>query len=302
MVSESRNQDVIDALLGGPTPVILTHFPFRIVGEAGDNAHIVPPGSHTLGEASCVGCIARRFGCVVESENHNVELGFVHRCNNSGRTGAVDVRGVTMDQTSSGMRSTSNMRVLDLSMAPGERLAWDRPPAVIYLWAIFELLFIYNPWQISSSLRVKILRLFGAEIGSGVIFRPRTRVKFPWKLHIADRCWIGEGVWLHNQDHIFVGADAVISQEAFLTTGSHAVRKDMGLITSPITVHAGAWITARCVVLGGASIGTSAIVTPNTVVRTGTVIPDGAVFGQPDAEVVGNRFSTKSQPQSKGDV
>lgn len=204
-----------------------------------------------------------------------------------------------MEQASSGGRSTSSVPILNLSEAPGERLAWDRPRVVVYLWAIIELLFVYNPWQISSSMRVRILRLFGANIGSDVIFRPRTRVKFPWKLHIGDRCWIGEGVWLHNQDDIFVGADAVISQDAFLTTGSHAVRKDMGLITSPISIHSGAWITARCIVLGGATIGTSAIVTPNTVVRAGAVIPDGVVFGQPDAEILGSRFSPKSESESK---
>ena len=80
--------------------------------------------------------------------------------------------------------------VINLAEAPGERATWDRPRAVVYLWAIFELIFVTNPWQISSGLRVRVLRLFGAEIGSGVVFRPRTRVKFPWKLHVGDRSWI----------------------------------------------------------------------------------------------------------------
>ena len=84
--------------------------------------------------------------------------------------------------------------VIDLSQAPGERAAWDRPAWVVYLWGICELLLVTNPWQISSGLRIRVLRAFGAEIGEGVIFRPRTRVKFPWKLHIGDRSWIGEGV------------------------------------------------------------------------------------------------------------
>ena len=83
-----------------------------------------------------------------------------------------------------------------------------------------------NPWQISSVLRIRVLRAFGAEIGNGVILRPRTRVKFPWKLHIGDRSWIGEGVWFHNQDHIYIGHDVVISQETFATTGSHGYRRD----------------------------------------------------------------------------
>lgn len=184
--------------------------------------------------------------------------------------------------------------VIDLSKAPGERTAWDRPKLMVYFWAIAELLFITNPLQISSKVRVRVLRLFGAEIGNDVIFRPRTRVKFPWKLHIGDRCWIGEGVWFHNQNHITIGSDAVISQETFLTTGSHAVREDMGLITRPIEIGDGAWLTTRCIVLGGVSVGRSAIVTPNTVIRAGKVIPAGVVFGQADGQVLGQRFRDKS--------
>ncbi|PJJ55554.1 acetyltransferase [Compostimonas suwonensis] len=178
--------------------------------------------------------------------------------------------------------------IVSLKNAPGERAAWDRPRGVVYLWAIIELLFVTNAWQISSSLRVRMLRLFGAEIGSGVTFRPRTRVKFPWKLHIGDDCWIGEGVWFHNQDHIWVGRDVVLSQETMLTTGSHAHRTDMALITKPIRIEDGAWVTSRCIVLGGVTIGRSALVGPLTVVRT-DVAPN-TVIGQADPVVRGERF------------
>lgn len=183
------------------------------------------------------------------------------------------------------------VEVLNLSKASGERASWDRPAPVIYAWALVELFFVTNPLQISSKLRVGILRAFGAEIGDEVVFRPRTRVKFPWKLHIGDRCWIGEGVWFHNQDHIFVGDDVVISQESFLTTGSHAIRKDMGLITAPINIASGAWITARCILLGGSKVGVSSVVSPGTVVKAGQVVPDDAILASPNAAIVGRRFS-----------
>lgn len=157
--------------------------------------------------------------------------------------------------------------VIDLSKAPGERAAWGKPAIIVYLWGAVELLVISNPWQISSALRVGVLRLFGAEIGNGVIFRPRTRVKFPWKLHIGDRSWIGEGVWFHNQDHIYVGHDVVISQETMLTTGSHAYKRDMALITRPIHIEPGAWITSRCLILGGAVVSRNEVIQPMNVVR-----------------------------------
>lgn len=170
---------------------------------------------------------------------------------------------------------SAQVPVIDLSKAPGEGAAWGRPKWVVYLWAIAERLFVTNSWQISSRLRVSVLRAFGAEIGEGVIFRPRTRVHLPWKLHIGDRSWIGEGVWFHNQDHIHVGRNVVLSQETFLTTGSHRHRKDMALVTRPIVIEEGAWVTSRCVVVGGVRIGRSTLVAPLTVVDRD--LPEGVV-------------------------
>jgi putative colanic acid biosynthesis acetyltransferase WcaF len=184
--------------------------------------------------------------------------------------------------------------VIDLSKVRGEKMNWGRPAWVVYFWAVCELLFVTNPWQISSSLRVGVLRAFGATIGKGVIFRPRTRVKFPWNLHIGDRSWIGEGVWFHNQEHIHLSHDVVISQESFLTTGGHRHRHDMSLVTSPIRIDAGAWVTSRCIVLGGAHIGRSSLVRPLSVVGRNS-IPDGEVWGGNPAVRLGSRFPKEAQ-------
>jgi putative colanic acid biosynthesis acetyltransferase WcaF len=186
------------------------------------------------------------------------------------------------------MSTGAEPRVIPLASAPGEGTSWDRPRWFVYLWGVAELLFVSNPWQISSGLRVAVLRRFGAQIGSGVVFRPRTRVRFPWKLRIGNDCWIGEGVWFHNQDHVEVGNDVVISQETFITTGSHAHRRDMALLTRPIRIADGAWITSRCMILGGANVGRSALVRPMSLVQ-GDVPPGAVVSGNP-AITTGTRF------------
>jgi putative colanic acid biosynthesis acetyltransferase WcaF len=183
------------------------------------------------------------------------------------------------------------VRVIDLSKAPGEREAWDRPRWVVYLWALCELVFVTNPFQISSGLRVRVLRRFGAKIGEGVIMRPRLRVKFPWKLSVGARSWIGEGVWIHNQGRIEIGSDVVVSQESFLTTGTHAFRTDMALETLPVVIEDGVWITSRCMVLAGSRIRRSALILPNTVVRG--EVPAGTLFGTPSGQVVGQRFDDR---------
>lgn len=171
---------------------------------------------------------------------------------------------------------TGDVPVINLVDAPGERASWDRPRIVVFLWAAVEILVLSNPWQPSSKLRRIALRAFGATVGSGVVIRPRTRVRFPWKLTIGDRSWIGEGVWLHNQAQISIGSDAVISQEAFLTTGSHAIRTDMGLLLSPIVIDDGVWVTSRCIVLGGSIIGRSSVIAPGEVVRS--AIPPNVIW------------------------
>jgi len=184
------------------------------------------------------------------------------------------------------------VRVIDLSKAPGERAAWDRPTWVVYLWGLFELVFVTNPLQVSSDVRVRVLRLFGAKIGEGVVMRPRLRVKFPWKLSVGPRSWIGEGVWIHNQANLEIGSDVVVSQDSFLTTGTHAFRTDMALETQPVVIEDGVWITSRCVVLAGSHIRRSALVLPNTVVRG--EVPAGTLFGTPAGQVVGQRFNDQA--------
>lgn len=182
----------------------------------------------------------------------------------------------------------SDVPVIDLSQAPGEGEAWNRPKWMIYLWSATELVLVTNPWQISSGLRTKALRAFGAKIGDGVIIRPRTRIKFPWNLEIGDRSWIGEGVWIHNQDQVTIGHDAVVSQETFITTGSHAHRSHMGLITRPVEIREGAWITSRCIVTGGVTIGRSALIEPMTTINKD--VPENVIVGHSDVKNKGHRF------------
>lgn len=193
-----------------------------------------------------------------------------------------------MTKSGISLEGAAEIPVISLANAPGAKQAWDRPRIVVYLWAIFELLFVTNAWQINSGLRVQVLRMFGAEIGPGVIFRPRTRIKFPWKLHIGRDSWIGEGVWFHNQNHIYIGHDVVISQETLLTTGSHAFRHDMALLTRPIYIEAGAWVTSRCIVVGGTRMGRSSMARPMSLVSGN--IPANTVIEGRNSAVVGLRF------------
>jgi putative colanic acid biosynthesis acetyltransferase WcaF len=169
---------------------------------------------------------------------------------------------------------------IDLSKAGNGTFTAGRSKIHIGIWLLVEWLLVTNPLQISSRLRIAVLRAFGATIGPGVIMRQRIRVKFPWRLTIGDRSWIGEGVWIHNQGELVIGHDTVVSQESFLTTGSHDIRATMDLVIKPVRIGDGVWITSRCMVLQGVEVGDNAVVLPGSVVDR-SLEPEGIYGGVP---------------------
>ncbi len=170
------------------------------------------------------------------------------------------------------MTNEKNIRIISLKDAPGSKEAWSKPVIVIVLWIFVEYFVVTNSLQLSSRLRAAALRAFGAKIGAGVIIRPRLRVKFPWNLEIGENSWIGEGVWIHNQEKVSIGNDVCISQETFITTGSHRFRTDMGLETKPVNIGSGAWVCSRVIVTAGSEIGDSAVIPAGSVV-SGVIHP-----------------------------
>jgi putative colanic acid biosynthesis acetyltransferase WcaF len=151
------------------------------------------------------------------------------------------------------------------------------------LWqAIWQLVSstMFSPWWVPASVRVAILRAFGAKIGHGVLIRHRVRVHWPWKLTIGDDSWIGEGAWILNLEPVTIGTDVCISQEVLLCTGSHDRRSPtFEFDNAPIIVEDGAWVAARAVVLRGVVVGSRAVVGAGAVVRAD--VAPGVMVGWP---------------------
>jgi putative colanic acid biosynthesis acetyltransferase WcaF len=117
-----------------------------------------------------------------------------------------------------------------------------------------------------SRLRIIILRVFGACIGSGVVIKPHVKVKFPWRLTIGANSWIGEGVWIDNLAEVKIGSNACLSQGAYLCTGSHNwSAPTFDLIARPIEIGDEAWICANASVGPGVRAGRGAVLTLGAV-------------------------------------
>ena len=135
-----------------------------------------------------------------------------------------------------------------------------RPFWIQLAWFFFGLPLLRCSVISSSGFRTNLLRLFGAEIGEGVVIKPGVRVKFPWKLYIGDYSWIGEDCWIDNLAIVTIGSHVCISQAAYLCTGSHDwTDAAFKLVTKPIEIQNGVWIAARVSIAPGAVIGQHAV-------------------------------------------
>jgi len=53
------------------------------------------------------------------------------------------------------------------------------------LWYFVNVIFLINPLNPSSGLRIFLLRIFGAAIKEDVVIKPGVNIKYPWKLIIV---------------------------------------------------------------------------------------------------------------------
>jgi len=134
------------------------------------------------------------------------------------------------------------------------------------LWLLVEALVLLNPIVTQYSVKRWVLRRFGARIGAGVLIKPNVHVKYPWHLQIGDHAWIGERVWIDNFVLVRIGANAVVSQGAYLCTGNHDWSDPaMGLVVKQVTVEDGAWVGAFARIAPGVTVGPEAVVTLGSV-------------------------------------
>ena len=133
-------------------------------------------------------------------------------------------------------------------------------------WYFTNVFFFKNSLNISSGLKVFLLKLFGAGIGKGVVVKPKVNVKYPWKLTIGNNTWIGEETWIDNLSEVYIGESVTLSQGAMILTGSHDHSKEtFDFISLPVVLEDGCWIGARAVVYGGVTCGTHSILGINAV-------------------------------------
>lgn len=134
------------------------------------------------------------------------------------------------------------------------------------VWYFVNTFLLHCGWNPSSGLRVRLLRMFGAKIGKGVVIKPYVNIKYPWNLSIGDYAWIGENVWIDNLAKVKIGANACISQGAMLLCGNHNYKlPTFDLIVKPIVIGDGAWVGAQSVVCPGVTMHSHSVLVVGSV-------------------------------------
>jgi len=136
--------------------------------------------------------------------------------------------------------------------------------------------------------RVRLLRLFGADIGQMDAIYRSIEVYDPANLKTGYRALLGPRVDVYNKAMVTLGDNVVVSQDAYLCTASHDVTSPtMDLVVKPITIGDNVWIAAKATILPGVTIGEGAVVGACAVVAK-DVPPWSIAVGNP-ARVVGKR-------------
>jgi putative colanic acid biosynthesis acetyltransferase WcaF len=144
-----------------------------------------------------------------------------------------------------------------------------RSAVMVQLWWFIQATFFRGSPQILYGFRRFLLRLFGAQIGIGVLIRPSATVTYPWKITVGDYSWIGDDVVLYSLAPITIGNNVVVSQKSYLCAGSHDYRsKAFDITSAPISICDNAWIATDVFVASGVTVGTGAVVGSRSSVFT----------------------------------
>jgi putative colanic acid biosynthesis acetyltransferase WcaF len=133
------------------------------------------------------------------------------------------------------------------------------------VWQAFYLL-AFRPTPIFlHSWRTFLLRMFGANLGSGVHVYPSAKIWAPWNLVMGAGSCLASNVDCYNVATVTLGEGATVSQYSYLCTASRDYQDpSLPLLTAPITLGAKAWVAADVYIGPGVTVGQGSIVAART--------------------------------------
>ena len=163
-----------------------------------------------------------------------------------------------------------------------EESPWSLQQRVaMLLWEFCWMAFcVWTPKPLNR-WRLFWLRLFGARLHGVPFVHQRARIQIPWNLTMHDRSCLGDRANAYTLGEIEIGAGAVVAQESYLCTGTHALDDpSLPLQTAAIRIEEDVFIGARAFIMPGVTVGRRAVVGACAVV-TKDVPAQAVVAGNP---------------------
>lgn len=160
--------------------------------------------------------------------------------------------------------------------------------ALLVAWRLIQSFFRLLP----HFVRVAILRLMGARIGTHCLLYRSVVIHCPWNLRLGNYVCIGPRVELYDKAEIVVGDNVVISQDAYICTAGHDVSSPvMAVKNASVIIGENVWIAARATLLPGVHIGNGVVVGACAVVAQD--IPEWKIVVGNPAEIIKDRYLNK---------
>ena len=135
-----------------------------------------------------------------------------------------------------------------------------------------------------------LLNLFGAKISKTASIDRKARIDFPWNFTIGEFSSVGENTWIYCLDKIKIGEKTCIGEDVYLITGSHDLNsKSFSLVTKPIIIGDGVWLSTGVKVLAGVKIGDFGVAGAFSSILKN--IPPNEVWAGVPAKFIKKRFS-----------
>lgn len=164
-----------------------------------------------------------------------------------------------------------------------EEVAWLHPRLALVNAALHLL-----PPFVGNRIRAYLLRLIGFRIDQGTLIWGVPTITglgdIYSRLSIGAQCWLNVDCHLDLNAEIVIGNQVSIGQEVMILTNTHQIggpnRRAGALEALPVCIEDGAWLSTRCTILPGVTIGEGAVVAAGAVV-TRSVPPHVLVGGVP---------------------
>lgn len=130
-----------------------------------------------------------------------------------------------------------------------------------FLWQVVYLL-AFRPTPIfCHAWRSFLLRVFGANLGSGVHVYPTAKIWAPWNLKMGAGSCLAGNVDCYNIATVTLGEGATVSQYSYLCTATRDyMDPTLPLLTAPIALGARAWVAVDVYIGPGVNIGEGSVV------------------------------------------